>query len=53
MVTDLRKIIFYLTMSVLDKSLPTAEYARSLVRNCVAKFGTEKVKEFMEIQLMH
>ena len=52
-VTDLRKIIFYLTISVLDTHLPVAEHSRVLVRNCVVHFGSEKVKEFMEIQLMH
>ena len=53
MVTDLRKIIFYLTISILDKQLKIAENSRTLVRNCVVKFGSAKVKEFMEIQLMH
>ena len=53
MVTDLRKIIFYLTISVLEKQLKITENSRVLVRNCVVKFGSTKVKEFIEIQLMH
>ena len=53
MISDLRKIIFYVTMSVLDNQIPVAEQSRSLVKSCVAKFGKEPVKEFMEIQLMY
>ena len=53
LISDLRKIIFYVTSSVLDTSMSITEISRNLVRNCVAKYGTEPVKEFMEIQCMY
>lgn len=53
MVTDLRKIVLYMTLSVLDKKLASSEASRDFLKKCVNKFGAEKVKEFMEIQLMH
>ena len=53
LISDLRKIIFYVTSSVLDNSMSLTENSRNLVRNCVAKYGTEPVKEFMEIQCMY
>ena len=42
-----------MTSSVLDTSMSITEISRNLVRNCVAKYGTEPVKEFMEIQCMY
>lgn len=53
MVTDLRKIVLFLTLSVLDKTLESCSASRDFMRKCVGKFSSEKVKEFMEIQLMH
>ena len=49
LISDLRKVIFYVTSSVLDTQMTITENSRNLVRNCVAKYGTEPVKEFMEI----
>jgi len=48
-VSDLRKIILYLTLAVLDKKLPSSESSRSFIWKCTSKFGLDKVKEFMEI----
>ena len=45
----MRKIVIYVTISALDKKIPTSEIGRSFLKNCVGKFGIEKVKEFMEI----
>ena len=53
MVTDLRKIVLFITLSVLDKTLDCRSVSRDFLRKCVGKFSSEKVKEFMEIQLMH
>ena len=53
MVSDLRKIVLYLTLSVLDRKLQSSQNSRDFLRKCVGKFSSEKVKEFMEIQLMH
>ena len=53
MVSDLRKIVLYMTLSVLDRKLQSSQSSRDFLRKCVSKFGSEKVKEFMEIQLMH
>ena len=53
LISDLRKVIFYVTSSVLDTQMTITENSRNLVRNCVAKYGTEPVKEFMEIQLLY
>jgi len=52
-VSDLRKIVLYITLSVLDRQLPSSEVSRQFLKKCLNKFGHEKVKEFMEIQLMH
>ena len=53
LVTDLRKIVLYLTLAVLDRKLASSQAPRDFMRKCVSKFGKESVKEFMEIQLMH
>ena len=53
MVTDLRKIVLYMTLSVLDKKLASSQASRDFLKKCVNKFSAAKVKEFMEIQLMH
>lgn len=49
----MRKIILYTTLSTLDKIMSSSGVAREFLKKCVHKFGLEKVKEFMEIQLMH
>ena len=51
--SDLRKIVFYLTVSVLDREVQSSLHARGFLKKVVGKFGLERVKEFMEIQLMH
>ena len=53
LVSDLRKIVFYLTVSVLDKKVSSSQNARNFLKKVVKKFSLERVKEFMEIQLMH
>ncbi len=53
LISDLRKIIIYITISALDKKVSTSDTGTDFLKNCVAKFAIEKVKEFMEIQLMH
>ena len=53
LVSDLRKIVLYLTLAVLDRKLASSHAPRDFMRKCVSKFGIETVKEFMEIQLMH
>ena len=53
LVSDLRKIVLYLTLSILDKKVASSQVARDMIKKCIGKFGSEKVKEFMEIQLMH
>ena len=53
LISDLRKIIINVTFSTLDKHDPSSENVRTFLRKCVSKFGVDKVKEFMEIQLMH
>jgi len=51
---DLRKIVLYLTQSILDRVSPSeSEIAKQFIQVCVDKFGDAKVREFMEIQLMH
>ena len=49
LITDLRKIIFYLTVATLDKKVDSSQNSRAFLRKCVNKFGTDKVKEFMEL----
>ena len=53
LVSDLRKIVLYLTLAVLDRKLASSQASRDFMRKCVSKFGKDSVKEFMEIQLMH
>lgn len=53
LISDLRKIILYITLSTLDRQLPSSGVTREFLKKSVKKFGLEKVKEFMEIQLMH
>jgi len=53
LVSDLRKIVFYMTVSVLDQKLASSQSARKFLKKVVQKFGLDRVKEFMEIQLMH
>ena len=53
LVTDLRKIVLYITLSVLDKKITICQVSRTFLKRCSQKFGVEKVKEFMEIQLLH
>lgn len=53
LVSDLRKIVFYLTVSVLDHKVSSSQNARTFLKKIVDRFGLERVKEFMEIQLMH
>ena len=45
--------MIYITISALDKNMASSDIGRDFLKSCVAKFGIEKVKEFMEIQLMH
>ena len=42
-----------MTISTLNTKIATSENARHFMRKCVQKFGVEKVKEFMELQLLH
>ena len=49
LISDLRKIVPYMTISTLDRKQASSSFARDFMRKCVAKFGVEKVKEFMEI----
>ena len=42
-----------MTLSVLDRKLASSQASKDFLKKCVNKFGSEKVKEFMEIQLMH
>ena len=51
--TDLRKIVLYITLAVLDRQSESSQIARDFLKRCLNKFGKEKIKEFMEIQLMH
>lgn len=51
--SDLRKIVLYITLSVLDRKVESSDVSRQFLKRCLAKFGHERVKEFMEIQLMH
>ena len=53
LVTDLRKIVLYITLSVLDKKIAQCQVSRLFIKRCSHKFGVEKLKEFMEIQLLH
>ena len=53
-ITDLRKIVLFLTYSVLEKGNNNSnDISRLFIGKSVAKYGVEKVKEFFEIQLMH
>ena len=53
MITDLRKIVLYLTCSVVNKTEESTQVSKLLLRKCVDKFGHDRIKEFFEIQLMH
>ena len=53
MVSDLRKIVLYITLSIVNRQVSSCQNSRDFLQKCVQKFGLEKVKEFMEIQLMH
>ena len=54
-ISDLRKIVLFLAQSVceLDSTNENGTPSFTILTQCIDLFGTEKVKEFTEIQLMH
>lgn len=52
-IQDLRKIAFPLAYAVLDSKSAGHQVCKDFVKKTIEKIGEGKIREFMEIQLIH